>query len=154
AGCAAAAPQFGRDDQTRLRRGFDRRLGPVTAAARNTICRIAARADPLLGIAAGHKPHIGARLVRHAALAAQPIRQRASPALYAAAAIPRLPNRLRRSARKRAAFGIACSGSKGSARPRACAVSGMNCAIPWAPAQLTTPERKLLSRQMTRVTNS
>ena len=30
----------------------------------------------------------------------------------------------------------------------------MNCAMPSAPARLTTPGRKLLSRQMIRVTNS
>src|SRR5204862_4229794 len=49
---------------------------------------------------------------------------------------------------------MACSGSNGSARPRVAAVDGMNWAMPSAPARLTTPARKLLSRQITRVTNS
>src|SRR5947209_15932274 len=49
---------------------------------------------------------------------------------------------------------MACSGSNGSARPRAAAVDGMNWAKRSAPAGLTTPARKLLSRQITRVTNS
>src|SRR3984893_13947902 len=49
---------------------------------------------------------------------------------------------------------MACSGSNGSARPRACAVVGMNWAIPSAPARLTTPGRKVLSRQITRVMKS
>src|SRR5271154_3524037 len=37
--------------------------------------------------------------------------------------------------------------------PRSCAVCGMNCAMPSAPAGLTAAARKLLSRQMMRVRN-
>src|SRR5688500_2591905 len=43
---------------------------------------------------------------------------------------------------------MACSGSKGSNKPRSCAVPGMNCAIPCAPTGLTAVARKLLSCQI------
>jgi hypothetical protein len=51
-------------------------------------------------------------------------------------------------------FGIACSGSNGSASLRSAAVPGMNCATPWAPAWLVTLGRKLLSCQISRVKKS
>ena len=47
--------------------------------------------------------------------------------------------------------GIALAGSNGSARPRSAAVPGMNWATPCAPAGLTAPGRKALSRQIRRV---
>src|SRR5207248_1111046 len=45
-------------------------------------------------------------------------------------------------------------GSNGSARPRHCAVFGMNCATPCAPFRLTARGLNLLSCQIRRVKNS
>ena len=63
---------------------------------------------------------------------------RLGPALYAAAASPRLPNRSSRSVRSLAEAFKAESGSNGFSRPYEAATRGMNCAIPCAPAGLTT----------------
>ncbi len=73
------------------------------------------------------------------------------PALYAASPRPILPNRKVRSARNFAACGMACSGTKGSTRPRSAAVEGMNWATPCAPAGLTARGRNPLSTQSSRV---
>ena len=62
-----------------------------------------------------------------------------------------LPNCRYRSAKSLAATGIACSGSNGSAKRRSAAVSGMNWAMPCAPAGLVTPAWKRLSTQTRRV---
>jgi hypothetical protein len=70
-----------------------------------------------------------------------------------------LPNWSRSSAKNSADFGSACTGLKGSSKPRSLAVPGMNCAIPCArrPLRVTGPtasERKRLSCQITRAKNS
>jgi hypothetical protein len=70
---------------------------------------------------------------------------RRGPALYAAAAKPRLPNFVTRSRNNRAEAAIACRGSNGLSRPTDLAVSGMKHAIPCAPARLTTSGRNPLS---------
>jgi hypothetical protein len=62
-------------------------------------------------------------------------------------------------AQKIAAFGNACTGSKGSSKPFSIVVLGMNCAIPWArsPLRLRGPivsEWNRLSCQITRAKNS
>ena len=62
---------------------------------------------------------------------------RAGPALYAAAASPRLPNRFSSSRKYAAECRKAPTGSNGSARPCQLAVAGMNWAIPAAPFGLT-----------------
>src|SRR6516225_5412570 len=85
--------------------------------------------------------------------ASQP-RTRPGPALYAAAASPRFPNSRRRSRKSFAEWAIASIGSKGSARPRAFAVAGMNCATPCAPARLTAVGSKRLSCQISRAKKS
>src|SRR5215813_6558154 len=75
---------------------------------------------------------------------------RSSPALYAAAARPKLPNSFLRSASRSAEWTMADFGSKGSSRPRSAAVPGMNCAMPWAPFGLTALGSNRLSSQISR----
>ena len=75
---------------------------------------------------------------------------RLGPALYAAAARPRLPNCARNWRSNSADFGNAWMGSNGSARPTLRAVAGMNCAIPCAPAWLTEKTSNRLSCQISR----
>jgi hypothetical protein len=79
---------------------------------------------------------------------------RVGPALYAAAASPRLPNRFSSSRKYAAECRNASMGLNGSARPCQLAVAGMNCAIPAAPFGLTACASKRLSCQITRAKNS
>ena len=78
---------------------------------------------------------------------------RVGPALYAAAACPRLPN-WSTNYRKYAECRRTSIGSNGSARPCQLAVAGMNCAIPAAPFGLTACASNRLSCQITRAKNS
>ena len=79
---------------------------------------------------------------------------RAGPALYAAAASPRLPNRFSSSRKYAAECRNNSMGSNGSTRPCQLAVAGMNCAIPAAPFRLIAWASKRLCCQTTRAKNS